>query len=360
MIRVLVVDDSAVVRSVLSEQLSQCSGISVVGTAIDPYVARQRIAELKPDVMTLDIEMPRMDGLSFLAKVMKHHPIPVVIVSSVTPENSETALRALDLGAVEVIPKPGGQFSIPDVKRRLAHAVRAAGQAKVKALVTETAEQRAPPEGTLAGVDTTHKVLAIGASTGGTKAIESVLTQLPPDCPGTLIVQHMPGGFTYSFALRLDRLCQVEVREASQGDVVVPGRVLIAPGGKHMLVSRSGSRLNVEVRDGPRVRRQKPSVDVLFRSVARHCGQNAVGVLLTGMGDDGAAGLLEMREHGVHTIAQDEASSVVFGMPKAAIDLGAAVEVRPLSRMTVAMLSAFSPDATRVEDLAAVGGVIQR
>ncbi len=359
MIRVLVVDDSAVVRSVLSEQLSQCSGITVVGTAIDPYAARERIAELKPDVITLDIEMPRMDGLSFLAKLMKHHPIPVVIVSSVAPENSETALRALQLGAVDVIPKPGSQFSIPDVKRRLARAVRAAAQAKLTALVTETTDQPVPPAQGLAGIDTTHKVLAIGASTGGTRAIESVLAKLPPDCPATVIVQHMPGGFTHSFAGRLDRLCQVDVKEASQGDALVPGRVLIAQGDMHMLVNRSGARLKVEVRDGPPVRRHKPSVDVLLRSVARHCGQNAVGVLLTGMGDDGASGLMEMREQGAHTIAQDEASSVVFGMPKAALDIGAAVEVRPLSRMAVAILSAFAPETTRVGEMAVAGGGIE-
>lgn len=357
-IRVLVVDDSAVVRSMLSEQLSKCAGITVVGTAIDPYAARERIAELKPDVMTLDIEMPRMDGLSFLAKVMKHHPMPVVIVSSLAPENSETALRALQLGAVDVIPKPGSQFSIPDVKRQLARAVRAAAQAKLKALVTDLAEQSDAPTRTLAGIDTTHKVLAIGASTGGTRAIEKVLTALPPDCPGTVVVQHMPAGFTRSFADRLNQLSQVEVKEASHGDVLVPGRVLIAEGGTHILVSRSGARLKVDVRDGPPVRRHKPSVDVLFGSVARSCGRNAVGVLLTGMGDDGAEGLLEMKEAGAHTIAQDEASSVVFGMPRAAIEIGAAAEVRPLNHMTDAILSAFTPQAG-VAGMAVAGGGIQ-
>ncbi len=221
--------------------------------------------------------------------------------------------------------------------------------------MTETTDHPVPPAQALAGIDTTHKVLAIGASTGGTRAIESILTTLPPDCPATVIVQHMPGGFTRSFAHRLDQLCQVEVKEASQGDTLVPGRVLVAQGDMHMLVRRSGARLKVEVRDGPPVRRHKPSVDVLLRSVARHCGQNAVGVLLTGMGDDGASGLLEMREQGAHTIAQDEASSVVFGMPKAAIDIGAAVEVRPLSRITVAILSAFAPDAKRVGEMAVAG-----
>lgn len=360
MIRVLVVDDSAVVRSVLSEQLSQCSGITVVGTAIDPYAARDRIAELKPDVITLDIEMPRMDGLSFLAKIMKHHPIPVVIVSSVAPENSDTALRALQLGAIDVIPKPGSQYSIPDVKRCLARSIRAAARANLTALMTETTtDQPAPPAEALAGIDTTHKVLAIGASTGGTRAIESVLATLPPDCPGTVIVQHMPQGFTHSFAQRLNHLCQVEVKEASQGDALVPGRVLIAHGGMHLLVERSGARLKVEVRDGPPVHRHRPSVDVLFRSVARNCGRNAVGVLLTGMGEDGASGLLEMREHGGHTIAQDEASSVVFGMPKVAIDIGAAIEVRPLSDITGAILSSFAPGARRVEEMAVAGGGVQ-
>ena len=358
MISVLVVDDSAVVRSVLSEQLSQCAGITVVGTAMDPYAARERIAELKPDVITLDIEMPRMDGLSFLAKIMKHQPFPVVIVSSLAPENSETALRALQLGAADVIPKPGSQFSVPDVKRRLAQAVRAAAQAKLTALVADPTTQSTLPAQTLAGIDTTHKVLAIGASTGGTRAIESILTALPPDCPGTVIVQHMPPGFTHSFAERLNSLCQVEVKEASQGDALAPGRVLIAQGGMHMLVKRSGSRLSVDVRDGPPVRRHKPSVDVLFHSVARHCGQNAVGVLLTGMGNDGAAGLREMREHEAHTIAQDEDSSVVFGMPKAAIDIDAAVEVQPLNQMTVAILSAFAPGARSNGEMAVAGGGI--
>jgi two-component system, chemotaxis family, protein-glutamate methylesterase/glutaminase len=332
MIRVLVVDDSALVRKVLSEELSRFGDIQVVGTAVDPYMARERIAELKPDVITLDVEMPRMDGISFLAKLMKHHPLPVVVVSSLTPENSENALRALQLGAVEVIPKPGSQFTVPDVGRRLVRAIRSASVARIGRGPGKAHPQEAPAP-LPRNLETTHKVLGIGASTGGTQAIERRLMGLPPNAPGIAIVQHMPPGFTASFASRLDQSCPMAVREARDGDFLAPGLALLAPGGVHLLVRRSGARYQAMVKDGPPVNRHKPSVDVLFHSLAESAGGNAVGVILTGMGDDGAAGLLALRQAGARTIAQDEDSSVVFGMPKAAIDLGAVDRVAPLEEI---------------------------
>ena len=343
MIRVLVVDDSAVVRQILTDELSKFDDIQVVGGAIDPFIAREKIAKLQPDVLTLDIEMPRMDGLSFLEKLMKHFPMPVVVVSSLTPKNSETSFRALELGAVEVVSKPGSQFSAPDVGRDLVRAVRAAAAAKV------FARQSAPAVKTIANVpaapralNTTHKIIAIGASTGGTRAIEEVLREMPANSPGTVIVQHMPEGFTAPFAKRLNQVCQMEVREAVDGDRVVPGVALIAPGGQHMLLQRSGAVYLVRIKSGPPVHFQRPAVDVLFQSVARHAGNNAVGVILTGMGADGAKGLLAMREAGAHTFAQDEQSCVVFGMPKEAIKLGAADEILPLSQVAPAVTNFLS------------------
>jgi two-component system chemotaxis response regulator CheB len=333
MIRVLVVDDSAVVRKVLSEELSRFKDIEVVGSAIDPYQAREKIVQTRPDVLTLDLEMPRMDGLSFLAKLMKHHPLPVVIVSSLAPENSENALRALELGAVEIVPKPSTQFSVPDVGRHLVRAVRAASKARIGKKKGSQAAQENTVVSAPRNLDTTHKVVAIGASTGGTQAIEKTLSKLPPQVPGIVIVQHMPPGFTASFAERLDQLSPVHVREARDKDIIVPGQALLAPGGQHMLVRRSGTRYTVQIKDGPPVNRHKPSVDVLFHSLAESAGHNSVGVILTGMGADGAKGLHALRSTGAHTIAQDEASSVVFGMPKAAIDLGAVDEVLPLSEV---------------------------
>lgn len=348
-IRVLVVDDSAVVRKVLSESLAKFPDIEVVGTAADPYVARDKIIALSPDVLTLDVEMPRMDGLSFLEKLMRAKPMPVVVVSSITPEHSEAAVRALALGAVEVVSKPGSAYSVPEVGQRLVHAIRAAARARVHRSTTPMAPMRAIPAApiasaapVLARVQTTHRYLAIGASTGGTKAIEEVLMQLPATAPGTLIVQHMPAGFTASFARRLDQMCAMQVREAKDGDPVVPGVALVAPGGYHMLLQRSGAMLQVRIKDGPPVHHQRPAVDVLFNSVARTVGRNALGVILTGMGADGARGLLAMREAGAHTIAQDEQSCVVFGMPKEAIELGAAVEVLPLGRVARGVLEALA------------------
>jgi two-component system, chemotaxis family, protein-glutamate methylesterase/glutaminase len=333
MIRVLIIDDSALVRKVLSDGLSGFPDIEVVGTAGDPYIARERIVALRPDVLTLDIEMPRMDGLTFLTKLMQHHPLPVVVVSSLTPANSETALRALELGAVEVISKPGSAFSTPDVGARLVHAVRAAAAARLERPPVGPAPARAAETVPIPHLRTTHRILAIGASTGGTRAIEALLRRLPIETPGTVIVQHMPGGFTASFAARLNELCAMEVREAKHRDPVVPGVALIAPGDRHMLLERSGARYEIRLKNGPPVHHQRPAVDVLFQSVARSAGRNAVGVILTGMGADGARGLLAMREKGAPTLAQDEASCVVFGMPKEAIALGAASEVVALEHM---------------------------
>jgi two-component system chemotaxis response regulator CheB len=338
MIRVLVVDDSAVVRKVITEELARYSDIQVVGTAVDPYVARDKIVELRPDVITLDLEMPRMDGLSFLVKLMKHMPTPVVVLSSLTPRNSELALKALDLGAVEVLCKPGAAYSTKDMAQPLAHAIRSAAVAKIPTVWVKPAARPAA-ENLL--VQTTHKVIAIGASTGGTKAIETVLTGIPATAPGIVIVQHMPENFTTSFAKRLDEVCALEVREARDNDHVVPGVALLAPGNHHMVLARSGGIYLVRIKDGPRVHYQRPSVDVLFHSVAQTAGSNAVGAILTGMGADGAKGLLDMRANGAYTLAQDEASCVVFGMPKEAIKMGAADEVVHLGYMSQAIIQAL-------------------
>lgn len=342
MIRVLVVDDSALVRKVLTEELSKQPGIEVVGSAIDPYVAREKILELKPDVVTLDLEMPRMDGLSFLAKLMRYHPLPVVVVSSMAPMGSENAIRALELGAVDIVPKPGSAFTVPDVSRTLARAIRAAASARVGRPAADTELGPAPSAQPQFRMATTHKIIAIGGSTGGTKAIEVVLRGLPMDAPGTVIVQHMPEGFTAAFARRLNEVCVMEVREARDEDPVVPGVALVAPGNRHMVLQRSGTRYYVRVKDGPAVHFQRPSVDVLFHSVASAAGRNAVGVLLTGMGADGAKGLLAMRESGARTLAQDEATCVVYGMPKEAVRMGAAEKVVPLPMIAQAVLECLA------------------
>jgi two-component system, chemotaxis family, protein-glutamate methylesterase/glutaminase len=329
-IKVLIVDDSALVRKVLTEELSRYSDIEVVGGAIDPYVARDKIVRLKPDVITLDVEMPRMDGLSFLSKLMKFYPMPVVVVSSLTPKNSQNAIRALELGAVEVICKPGSSLSAPDIAKSLVEAIRAASRAQVgKAAPADFVDKESTP-GYKIQLNTTHKVVAIGASTGGTIAIEKLLTAMPMNIPGILVVQHMPEYFTASFAERLNSICKIEVREAKDGDTAVPGLALIAPGGHHMLLERSGAFYQVRIKGGPMVHHQRPSVDVLFHSVAKQAGANAIGVLLTGMGADGAEGLLAMRNNKAYTIAQDEATSVVFGMPGEAVKMGAACDVLPL------------------------------
>ncbi|SMC19443.1 two-component system, chemotaxis family, response regulator CheB [Desulfacinum hydrothermale DSM 13146] len=332
-IRVLVVDDSAIVRKIFTQELGKHPDIQVVGTAPDPYVARDKIAKLRPDVITLDVEMPRMDGLTFLKKLMKYHPTPTIIVSSLTPRNSEMALEALEYGAVEVLAKPGGSFTVGDMSVQLVEKIRAA--ARVRDLGSRRPGPSDSSEGakgrpSLALTRTTQKVIALGASTGGTEALKYVLMQMPPNSPGIVVVQHMPPKFTAVFAKRLDGCCQIEVREAKDGDTVRPGLALIAPGNFHMVFKRSGARYYVEVKDGPLVCHQRPAVDVLFHSVARYAGANAVGVIMTGMGRDGAKGLLEMRKAGARTIAQDEASCVVFGMPKEAIKMGAAEVVVPL------------------------------
>lgn len=330
-IKVLIVDDSAVVRKVFSEQLSRQSGIIVIGTAPDPYVARDKIVRLKPDVITLDIEMPRMDGITFLKKLMKHYPLPVIIVSSLSTKGSKIALEALSLGALEVISKPSAAYSVGDMSLQLAEKIRAVYGAKMMKSPAQNIDNKPLPSiGSMALASTTNKIIAIGASTGGTEAIKKVLTRLPHNTPGVVVVQHMPAQFTTSFAQRLDELCQMRVKEAQNGDTVLNGQVLIAPGNYHMIFKRSGARYYVEVKTGPLVHYQRPAVDVLFKSVARFAGANALGIILTGMGKDGAAGMLSMKEAGAVNIAQDENSSVVFGMPKEAINIGAVHHVQDI------------------------------
>lgn len=360
MIKVLVVDDSAVVRKTLRNELEKFDGIDVVGDAADPYIARDKIFKLKPDVITLDLEMPRMDGLSFLEKLMKHHPIPVVVVSSLTPENSETAIRALSLGAVEVLCKPGSQYSIPEVGKGLVRAIRAAARAQLDKGVkvsTSKAPVKAKPRPS-GGMLTTHKIIAIGASTGGTQAIEAVLRGFPVGTPGIVLVQHMPEGFTRAFAERLNGVCSMEVREARDGDHVVPGVALIAPGDRHMCLDKSGARYLVRIKGGPRVHFQRPAVDILFQTVARVAGRNAVGAILTGMGRDGAKGLLEMNKNGARTLAEHEKTCVVYGMPREAIELGAADEIVTLDKMADAILAAVeqSDEARPPGEAEAAGG----
>jgi two-component system chemotaxis response regulator CheB len=331
-IRVLVVDDSAIVRSVLIRTLENETDIVVVGSAPDPYVARELLLQHAPDVVLLDIEMPRMDGLTFLSKIMAHRPTAVIIVSSLTPQGSDIAFEALRLGAVDVMCKPGESYSLGDLGAELIERVRAAALVDMRTHAPDhRPKTRAEPPTAL--LRTSHQVLAIGASTGGTVALEDLLLEMPQSSPGIVIVQHMPALFTESFARRLDAVCAMNVREAKTGDSVVPGVALIAPGGKHLLLRRDGARYYAEVREGPPVNRHRPSVDVLFRSVATTAGRNAIGVILTGMGADGARGLLQMKQAGGRTLAQDAQSCVVFGMPKVAIEMGAADEILPLSHM---------------------------
>jgi len=338
-IRVLIVDDSALVRKVLTVELSKCRDIEVVGSAVDPYVARDKILKLRPDVVTLDLEMPRMNGLAFLAKLMKYYPLPVVVVSSLTPKNSEAAIQALELGAVEVICKPESAFRTSEISRHLIHAVLAAASAQITRQC-ETLETSSPASPVpLFHSQSGNQVLAIGASTGGTQAIECVLQGLTTASPGTLIVQHMPEQFTMSFARRLNQICKMEVREAQDNDPLEPGLALVAPGNRHMLLHQSGARYLVRVKEGPAVNHHRPSVDVLFQSVARSAGKDAIGVLLTGMGTDGAKGLLAMHENGAYTLAQDEQTCVVFGMPREAVRLGAADDVLPIQRIPRAITS---------------------
>ncbi|MBU2549659.1 MAG: chemotaxis response regulator protein-glutamate methylesterase [Proteobacteria bacterium] len=346
-VKVLIVDDSAVVRQTLTQVLSSDPKIEVLGSAADPFAAAAKLREFVPDVITLDVEMPRMDGLTFLRKIMSQHPIPVVICSSLAEERSETAIKALEYGAVDIIQKPrlGSKQFLEESRTLICDAVKAAAKAKVKPLPPahkiepkRTADVvLAKPTGK-AMVQTTEKVVVIGASTGGTEALRVFLESLPPDTPGIVIVQHMPENFTAAFARRLDGICQISVKEAADNDSVIRGRALIAPGNRHLLLKRSGARYYVELKDGQLVSRHRPSVDVLFRSTARYAGKNAVGVIMTGMGDDGARGMLEMKEGGAHTIAQDEATSVVFGMPAEAIKRGGVDRVMPLEAIAGAVL----------------------
>jgi len=335
-IRVLIVDDSAIVRKIFSEELSKEQDIEVVGTAPDPFVARDKIVQQKPDVITLDIEMPRMDGLTFLKKLMNYYPLPVIVVSSLTPRGSKMALEAMEEGAVEVLSKPGSSYSVGDMSLQLKEKIRAASKVNRNRLRISP-----PPPSSAVGTiskalsETTQKVIAIGASTGGTEALREVLTRLPANIPGIVVVQHMPANFTKAFAERLNGLCQIEVREAKDMDSLLSGQALIAPGNFHMVLRRSGAKYYVNVKDGPLVHHQRPAVDILFHSVAQYAGANAVGVLLTGMGADGAQGILKMREAGARTIAQDEASCVVFGMPKEAIKLGAIDRIVSLERISL-------------------------
>lgn len=350
--RVLIIDDSATVRRAMTMLLEEDPEIEVIGTAADPFVAARVIQEQVPDVITLDVEMPRMDGITFLRKLMQQCPIPVVMCSSLTEEGSETLLQALEAGAVDVILKPrcGVADYLAEARLVICETVKGAARARVKAGRPQarrlepqeklTADAVLPPPSGRAMARTTEMVVCMGASTGGTEALREVLTALPADSPGIVVVQHMPENFTRAFAKRLDSLCEVSVKEAEDGDTVLRGHVLIAPGGRHMMLERQGARYVVAVRNGPLVSRHRPSVDVLFRSAARSAGSNAVGVIMTGMGDDGARGLLEMKQCGAKTIAQDEASSIVFGMPKEAIARGAADRIAPLGKIAREMLHA--------------------
>jgi two-component system, chemotaxis family, protein-glutamate methylesterase/glutaminase len=342
-IRVLIVDDSAAVRQALTRVLADAPDIVVAGTAGDPFIAAQRIQQEVPDVMILDIEMPRMDGLTFLRRIMAQRPIPVIICSSLAEAGSETLLLALEAGAVEVIAKPRldtAEF-LRESAVRVCDAVRAASRVRrgahrgalAGAQPKLTADAVLPPPNHRPLPRTTERVVCIGASTGGTEALAAVLTGLPADSPGIVIVQHMPERFTAAFAKRLDGLCRIDVKEAEEGDAVLPGRALIAPGNRHTLLTRSGARYGVSVKDGPLVSRHRPSVDVMFRSAAQCAGANALGIIMTGMGDDGARGLLEMRRAGAATLGQDEESCVVFGMPKEAVSAGAVERLVPLDRI---------------------------
>ena len=339
-IKVLIVDDSALVRRSLDEILRSDPAIEVIGMAADPFVAAKIMMDQAPDVITLDVEMPRMDGITFLQKIMSQHPIPVVMCSSLVEKGCETTLKALEYGAVEIIEKPkmGVKKFIEESRINLCDAVKAAAQVRVKPISVNkmkvakklTADAVIPPPGRRAMARTTEKIAVIGASTGGTEALRIFLETIPVDSPGMVIVQHMPESFTKAFAGRINDLCEIEVKEAEDGDRVLRGRALIAPGNRHMLLKRSGAQYLVEIREGPLVCRHRPSVDVLFRSAARYAGSNAVGVIMTGMGDDGAKGMFEMKQAGAFTIAQDEKSCVVFGMPGEAIKLGGVDKVLPL------------------------------
>ncbi len=330
-IKVLIIDDSAIVRNVLSKELSLDPEIEVVGIAPDPIIGRDKIVQLRPDVITLDIEMPRMDGLQFLEKLMKHYPMPVIVVSSLAQTGGEVALRAIELGAVDVLAKPGSAYSVGDMSTQLIAKIKAAAAVKSFRQVSFSSN---PSETKALTVKTTNKIIAIGASTGGTEALKDVLVKMPSGAPAIVIVQHMPQSFTKAFAKRLNELCKIEVKEAEEGEYLSVGKALIAPGNYHMEIVRSGANYFVKLNSGPLLHHQRPAVDILFDSVAKMAGKNAVGCILTGMGKDGAEGLLNMRNAGANTIAQDEKSCVVFGMPKEAIARGGATVIKPLDQIT--------------------------
>ena len=350
--KVLIVDDSALIRSVMSEIVNSQADMEVVATAPDPLVARELIKKHNPDVLTLDVEMPKMDGLDFLEKLMRLRPMPVLMVSSLTERGSEITMRALELGAVDFVTKPkiSIQTGMREYTELIADKIRAASRARVKRAVPGATP--APQLSALRSpLVSSEKLIIIGASTGGTEAIREFLMQMPSDCPGILIAQHMPEGFTSSFAKRLDSLCRISVVESQGNERVLPGHAYIAPGHSHLLLTRSGANYMTKIEQSPPVNRHRPSVDVLFRSAAQAAGKNAVGVILTGMGKDGAAGMLDMRTAGAHNFAQDEASCVVFGMPREAIAIGAAHDVGPLQalpRMVLEHLAAQGSRALRV------------
>lgn len=336
-IRVLIVDDSAIVRKMLSHQFSRVPDLEVVGVAPDAYVARDMIVAAKPHVITLDLEMPRMDGLTFLRKLMQHHPMPVVVFSSLTEDGSDLALEALQAGAVDVICKPGPMQDVASVTEELVAKIKDAAKANVRRPVA-VAERSLSSMWPSTEIEAARKVVAIGASAGGTSALEVILQSMPGNAPGCIITQHMPPFFIPGLAARLNQHSKMDVKQAEDGDLVLPGIVLIAPGDKHLLLRCSGTRCYVTIKDGPRVNGHRPSVDVMFQSVAKAAKADAVGVLLTGMGKDGAQGLLEMREAGAGTIVQDEATCVVFGMPRAAIELGAVEHISRLERISSEIL----------------------
>ncbi len=337
MIRVLIVEDSVIMCQILAKELSKFADIEVIGYANNPYIARDKIVELQPDVITLDIEMPRMDGISFLAKLMKYFPLPIIIVSSLTPQNSEKALQALELGAIEVICKPQSNNFNEEFIRKLILAIRTSALVQVSKL--QESENKAKFVRNLTVTQGSNKIIAIGASTGGTKAIEKILRDFPVNCPATIIVQHLPEGFSSHFAHRLSKSCPAIVSQAVDYDLVIPGKVLIAPGNRHIILEKDNNSYYVRIKEGPAVHFHRPSIDVLFYSVARSAGSNSIGVILTGMGADGAKGLLAMQKKGAFTLAQDKEDCIVFGMPKEAINLGAASLVVPLCEMSEVILT---------------------
>lgn len=350
--RVIVVDDSALVRSLLAEIINRQSDMECIGTANDPLIAREMIREMNPDVITLDVEMPKMDGIEFLGRLMRLRPMPVVMLSSLTQQGSETTMRALELGAIDFIAKPrlGIKDGIAEYAELVADKIRAAYHARCsvkRRASVMPAQASAEPRAVGNRLISSEKVIIIGASTGGTEAIREFLMQMPRDCPGILIAQHMPEGFTQSFARRLDSLCRIGVTEAVQGERVVPGHAYIAPGNAHLLLGRSGANYLCRLDSGEPVNRHRPSVEVLFRSAALHAGRNAIGVILTGMGKDGALGMLEMRQAGAYNFAQDEASCVVYGMPREAVLVGAVHEVAPLDQLAGLVLSRLGRHSER-------------